>query len=482
MLHLCAIILAAAPITGAIPVTATSAKAVRLFEEGRTAVLDLDSARGAKTLREAVAAEPEFALALAWLGRAVRGTDGLVFVQLAKDFSGKLPELERMEIEALYAEKKGDEDRARKLKRELADAAPADWVAQVLAGTQAQSDRKSQAALLYLQRAATLVPARPGASIPLAHTYLGQGMLGEALATAKKLVAQAPDDSRAYDTLGEIYMRIDRLDDADAAFEQATKLSPDAWMAFVGRAYVRFFRGHQAAARVMLARAKEAAQRAPAPAQRMVDVTIAWTQLAVGSSDQALCAVDDLEKTAKAHGDESGYAWAAVERGEMLFELGKRDQARAQIVEALQRSEKLNGEDANGLRRVAFWAAQRNALALGRKDEAAKAVQGLEALPPAPPDATSMREMLTAARAAQAIGSGNGAQAVSLLSSCSRTNFRCQQQMIEAQTLLGNQRAADETRAWMATANVRDGLSQGDDPIYLYLRMRFGVPPKAGTP
>jgi len=45
MLHLCAIILAAAPITGAIPVTATSAKAVRLFEEGRTAVLDLDSAR-----------------------------------------------------------------------------------------------------------------------------------------------------------------------------------------------------------------------------------------------------------------------------------------------------------------------------------------------------------------------------------------------------------------------------------------------------
>ena len=50
-------------------------------------------------------------------------------------------------------------------------------------------------------------------------------------------------------------------------------------------------------------------------------------------------------------------------------------------------------------------------------DEAAKAVEGLEALPPPPVGSMAMREMLTAARAAQAIGAGNGAQAVSLLSS-----------------------------------------------------------------
>jgi tetratricopeptide (TPR) repeat protein len=482
MFHLCAMVLAAAPIAGAIPVTASSARAARLFEEGRTAVLDFDLPRGAKALHEAVAAEPEFPLALAWLGRAVPGTDGLVFAQFAKGLSAKLPELERMEIDALYAEKKGDEDRARKLKREIADAAPADWVAQVLAGTQAQSDRKSQAALLYLQRATALAPGRPGASIPLAHTYLGQGMLSAALDTSKKLVAQAPRDARAHDMLGEVFMRLDKLDEADASFDEATKLSPDAWMAFVGRAYVRFFRGHVAAAQVMLARAREAAQRAPAPAHRMVEVTIAWTHLAAGSGDLALHAIDDLEKFARTHGDDSGYAWAAVERAEMLLELGKRDQARVQIAEALQRSEKLSVEDANTLRRVAFWAAQRNALASGKKEEAAKAVQGLEALPAAPADSNGMREMLTAARAAQAIGTGHGAQAVALLSSCSRTNFRCQQEMVEAQTLVGNQQAADETRAWMATANVRDGLSQGDDPIYLYLRIRFGLPPRTGTP
>jgi len=476
MFQLCALILAAAPIPGAIPVTAASPKATHLFEEGRNAVLDLDAARGAKLLREAVAADPEFALALAWLGRAVPGTDGLVFTQLSKNFAARLPELERMEIEALFAEKKGDEDHARKLKRELADAAPADWVAQVLAGTQAQSDRKSQAALLYLQRASALAPAHAGAGIALANTYLGQGMLAEALDTAKKLVAQAPNDARAHDMLGEILMRKGAFDEADAAFDEATRLSPEAWMSFMGRAYVRFFRGHQAAARVMLARAKDAAQRAPAPAQRMVDVTIAWTYLASGSNDLALRALDDMEKTARARGDDTAYGWAAAERGEMLFELGKRDLARAQIAEALQRSEKMNSDDANALRRVAFWAAQRNALAAGRKDEAAKAVAGLEALPASSATSIAMREMLTAARAAQAIGAGNGAQAVSLLSSCSRTNFRCQQQMVEAQTLLGNRKAADETRAWMATANVRDGLAQGDDPIYLYLRLRFAVP------
>ena len=56
------------------------------------------------------------------------------------------------------------------------------------------------------------------------------------------------------------------------------------------------------------------------------------------------------------------------------------------------------------------------------------------------------------------------------------------QEMVEAQTLVGNQRAADETRAWMATANVRDGLQQGDAPVYLYLRMRFGLPPRSANP
>ena len=167
---------------------------------------------------------------------------------------------------------------------------------------------------------------------------------------------------------------------------------------------------------------------------------------------------------------------------EMLVELGKRDEARAQFAEALLRSEKMSRDDANTLRRVTFWAAQRNAIASGRKDEAAKAVRGLEALPPAPAESASMREMLTAARAAQAIGTGNGSQAVALLASCSRTNFRCQQEMVEAQMLAGNQKAADETRAWMATANVRDGLSQGEDPIYLYLRMRFSLPARAGNP
>jgi len=417
MLHLCAILLAATAIPGEIPVTAGSPKAAHLFQEGRTALLDLDPARGARSLREAVAVEPEFPLALAWLGRAVPGTDGLVFLQVAKGHSAKLPELERMEIEALYAERKGDEDHARKLKRELADAAPADWVAQVLAGTQAQSDRKSQAALLYLQRATAMAPGRPAAYIPLAYTYLGQGMLEQALATAKKLVADKPQDSRARDTLGEILMRLDRLDEADASFEEATKLSQEAWMAWIGRAYVRFFRGHHAAAHVMLARAKEAAQRAPAPAQRMVEITVAWTQLAAGSGDLALRAIDDLEKVAKAHGDDAGYAWAAVERGEMLVELGKRDQARSQLAEALLRGEKMGADDANTLRRVTFWAAQRNAIASGHKDEAAKAVQGLEALPPPSADSMAMREMLTAARAAQLLahelplpaGDGRGA-------------------------------------------------------------------------
>jgi tetratricopeptide (TPR) repeat protein len=470
----CAFILAAAPMQGEIPVTTASREAAQLLVEGRRHLLNLDEARGQQILRQAVAADSTFPLALAWLGRGLGGSEGLALAQRASALAAKLPAAERMEIDALFAERGGEGDRGRRLKRELAELAPGDWAAQVMAGIQAQHDRKSQAAILYLRRAMQLAPDQPAPYNHLAYTYLGQGLVDEAVGVVRKLVELRPRDANARDSLGEVLLRAGKLDEADRAFEEATQISPDSWMAWVGRAYVRFFRGERGAAREMLGRGK-AAVRSPV-GSRMIDVVLAWSDVAAGASSAALRTMDELEKTSRARKDDASFAWAALERGQILVEMGKHDEARAQLAEAVLRSDKLPGEEADALRRVAFWAGQRAAIASGHNDAAAKALRGLEELAGRAGESPAMRDLLLAGRAAQAMATGNPAQAAGILAGCSRTSFRCQWELLEAQTLVGDKTGADETRAWLANANVRDRLHQAEDPTYLYLRARFGAP------
>src|SRR5919108_3593260 len=100
--------LIAAVLPGEIPVTSRSPRAAELFREGREKLLDLESSRAQRLLREAVALDPDFPLALAWLGRAQGGSEGLALVERAASLGASLPPAERLQIDVLLAERRGE--------------------------------------------------------------------------------------------------------------------------------------------------------------------------------------------------------------------------------------------------------------------------------------------------------------------------------------------------------------------------------------
>ena len=463
--------LIAAVLPGEIPVTSRSPKAAELLREGRAKLLDLEASRAQKLLREAVALDPDFPLGLAWLGRAVGGSEGLSLVERAVSLGAALPPAERLQIDVLMAERRGEEDRARRLKRQLADMAPRDWLPQLMQGVQAQYDRKSQSAIHYLQRCLQLNPKQGAAYNYLAYVYLGQGMLDEAVDTARKLTLLRPEDSNPQDSLGEMLLRSGRLDEADAAFARSVELAADNWMAWTGRAYVQFFRGQAGAGREMLRHAR--ANTESAQARRMIDVVVAWSQLAQGAVPAALAGIDELERTAKAHKDQVSFAWAALQRGEMLAELGRSVEARAQLSDAFARAQGIPGEDANRLRRLGLLTEQRAALSMNDAKAASAAVSAIDALAAKATENPLMRNAAFTAHGLEQLAAGKAAEAARTLSQCTRTAFRCQWALAEAQERAGERASAQETRAWIATANVRDAVHHSEDPVYLYLRERL---------
>ena len=124
--------------------------------------------------------------------------------------------------------------------------------------------RLDQAAL-HLRRAAAARPADGDIARSLAAVLLDaaatQETAQEAEAAARRAVAAAPADARAHALLGRVLARLDRPEEAEAAFAEAIRLSPpddaDIWTQ-AGVAFLRAGRRPRAAAFL-----RQAAARAP---------------------------------------------------------------------------------------------------------------------------------------------------------------------------------------------------------------------------
>ena len=464
----------ATAIAGEIPITSRSPEAVALLRAGREKAINFQPAAAVELLNNALALDPDFALATAWLGRCKTGEAGLELAEKAVRLSAALPATERLSIEILRAERRGDDEAQRRLKRELADLAPGDWFAQFQLGVQSQYDHKSQAVLIYLNRAVKLNPQLAEAYNYLALVLAQQGMREEGVAAARKFVELKPQEPNAYDALGEVLLLVGRLDEAEAQFQHALELDPRLWMAAAGVAYARAFRGDFAGAREATAKGRKAPL---APAQRQALLLVdAWGLLAEGKSPEALELLDGLEKDAAARRDEVAVAWSQLQRAGMDVELNRLDHARAQASSARERLARAPaGEEQNRVRRqllvfdASLAAAARQPAACGR------AVAALEAELRTAPSNTDLRAAVHYARGLQALAARDPARAADHFSLCPEERVRCRVRLAEAHDLAGEPSAAEEVRALLLAHVLRDALHRGDDPEYLYFRGRLAA-------
>ena len=477
------LVLAAALVPGEVPITSRSPEAVKLYRQGREKALNFDDVQAAALFRKALAIDPDFALALAYLGKLTQGPEGLAMAERADVLDEKqhLSEAEKLAIDVLLAERTGADEKVRKLKRELADLAPNDWLPQFQLGVQSMYDHKSQAAILYLGKALKLNPAAAEAYNYLGYVLVQQGQVEDGIAKVKKFVELKPQESNSWDSLGEVLLAAGKLDEAEPAFRKASQLAPDDWMSWMGVAYSRFFRGDWTGGREICVAAEKYTTR---PSDKLaVDLVLAWSFLAQGKAEEALRTIDAIEKEAQQKKNDFGWAWAALERAELLVELHRNDDAHKQLGVAAARgsSSKVSGEEKNRLRRSALMLEAR----IGSGPVAAQALAQLQSELSAAPSNADLRGLVRFAEGLVALARGQPQQAVESLSKCPETLYACRLQLTAALAKTGAKAQADEALRKLADANIRDSLHRGEDPSYLYISAGLkghGPANRSGTP
>jgi|GEM_PF-2797141 len=226
-----------------IPVSSKSQEAMRRFSKGRELQENVRMAEAAEEFRGAIEADPDFALAYAYLASVTGGDDGARAAKKAVELSGELPEAERALVRALVAARTGRRDEAEKLYREVAALNPRDWRAHKLVGDAAMRVGRSDEAIEAYRRATELNPRAAEPHNNLAYLHVEQGRHADALTAARRYVELRPSQPNPLDSLGEIYLRAGRLDDAERAFERALELSPSWAVSHSGVGVVRAYRG-----------------------------------------------------------------------------------------------------------------------------------------------------------------------------------------------------------------------------------------------
>jgi tetratricopeptide (TPR) repeat protein len=460
-----------------IPVTSSSPQAVQEFRAGQDKAINFQIPEAAAHFTKALALDPNFVQAQAWMGKVTAGVAGQAQLEKAVQAAASLSPAERKSVEVLLAERRGEEEKARTLKREIAELAPGDWMAQFQLGVQSYVDHKSQLTILYMTKALELNPHASAAYVYRGEIYVTQGQFEQGLADLKKCVELTPEEANSWDSYGEVLMLAGRYAEAETNFAKAAQMAPDSWMTWLGLGYSRFLRGDYDGGRAAALGAKKYIARAID--ELAVDVTVAWSWLGQGNSKEALAVLDDIEKRSRKDMNDHTMTWVAFERAEMFTELGRYKEAGEQLEVARTRAAtgKLSGLDQNRLRRSALVLEARLAVALNQPEAADRALAQLQGELASSPSNAELRATVHFAEGLAHAAHQDPGRAAQSFALCSGSNYICRRYLLEAQVQAGSKAAADETRARILAANYRDAVHRGDDPEYLYVvsRLRGGA-------
>jgi serine/threonine protein kinase/tetratricopeptide (TPR) repeat protein len=190
-----------------------------------------------QNLERAVELDPTFAAAYLYLAQVYqrlgspRARD--TAFEKAMEFSDGASEKERLYIEAFYAR---DIDRNRDMfvqnLTELVEKYPKEKEAYFLLGNEYRVRGQFEEALMSLEKSIELDPHYGSALNIFAYIHVELKNYEMALEYAQKYASSFPEDANPIDTMGEIYFRMGKLDDAIAKYKEAIEIKPEfgaAW-------------------------------------------------------------------------------------------------------------------------------------------------------------------------------------------------------------------------------------------------------------
>jgi tetratricopeptide (TPR) repeat protein len=330
--------------TGAIPLTAASDEARRLYREGRALSEQLRAHDGRQRYEQAVAKDPAFAMGHYQLAaNAATAKDFFSHLKQAVALSDRASDGERLMILALEAGGNANPTKQLEILRELVGKYPNDERAHFQLGGSYFGQQEYEKAIAEYRKATEINPNFSPAYNLLGYAYRNVEKFGDAETAFKKYIELIPGDPNPYDSYAELLMKTGRFDESIAQYEKALSVDEHFSPSRVGIASNLMFQGKpdQAVAKMteLYGRARDDADRRTSMFVKAVILTDARRHDAAVKEIEREYALDaKLADTANMSGD-------AQLIGNILLDAGRVDQAGKKFWQALDLIEKSSLSD-----------------------------------------------------------------------------------------------------------------------------------------
>jgi tetratricopeptide (TPR) repeat protein len=320
---------------GKIPITTSSEEARQLYLKGRALAENLRATDARGLLQQAVAKDPNFALAHLMLANSA-GTAKEFFdaMNRAVVVSGKVSEPERLMILGQDAGVKGDPAGQKAHYTRLLSLSPGDERAQTAVGTYYFGLQDFASAVEHLRKATAVNPAHAPAYNMLGYSYRSLQKYPEAEQAFKKYIELIPNDPNPYDSYAELLMKTGRFKESIVQYEKALAKDPNFVASYVGISTDHVLLGSPEQARHSLGKLEAAARNVGERRQALL-----WTAASYvheGAHDKALEAVQRMYALAEKDGDKAGMSGDLNLMGDILLDAGRPDEALAKYAQCVE--------------------------------------------------------------------------------------------------------------------------------------------------
>jgi serine/threonine protein kinase/tetratricopeptide (TPR) repeat protein len=314
-----------------IDLTTDSVEAYNYFLRGRDDYEKFYFADARKFLEKAIAIDPTFAVAHLYLGKVAAElfdtkaeTDAY---EIAKKYSGKASEKERLYIEAGYAHAvERDPDKRLRLLQDLAKRYPQEKQFHADLGLAYELRLSYPEAIREYEKALALDPDFGYALNQAGYAHGEVGEFEEAIQYFERYAAANPGEANPVDSIAELYFRMGKFDLAKAKYQEALEIRPDFPQSCGGLAYIFALEENYAETNHWL---EEFIARAPTGFEKAEGAWLrAYYEYFLGRWDESLAEYMTLKEQLDKSGAISALAGTNRFIGWLCFDRGEYDLAR----------------------------------------------------------------------------------------------------------------------------------------------------------
>lgn len=324
-----------APAAGKLPITTASEDARKLYLQGRDLLEKLRGTDARQLFEQAVAKDPNFALAHIGLANTSGTTKEFIDATTrAAALAGTVSEGERHLILALEAGLKGDPKGNLTHLTELVRLLPNDERAHTLLGNLYFGRQDYDKAITHYVKATALNAEFSTPYNQMGYAYRFLERFTEAEAAFKKYTEMIPGDPNPYDSYAELLLKMGRFDESIKAYEKALAIDSNFVNSHVGIGSNALAMGKPDQARAAFAKLAKVARTTGE--RRLARFWTAAAYVHEGATDKAIAELTAGYALAEAEHDAGTMSGDLVQMGDVLREAGRLDDARTKYTKALR--------------------------------------------------------------------------------------------------------------------------------------------------